>query len=190
VAMIVVCLASSATMFAQETGMVINGVKWATCNVDAPGTFAEKPESPGMFYQWNRNIAWAATGNIAGWNSSNPNGTIWEKSNDPSPAGWRVPTFEEIEHLLDKEKVTNEYIKVNDVWGNRFTDKETGNSIFIPFVGNRINPNGSIDTMGSGYWSSTQDAPDSASALLLVFNQAVKSASKRNNGLLVRCVAE
>ena len=38
-----------ATMFAQEEGVVINGVTWATCNVDVPGKFAAKPESPGKF---------------------------------------------------------------------------------------------------------------------------------------------
>ena len=33
---------------------VINGVKWATCNVDAHGKFAATPESYGMLYQWGR----------------------------------------------------------------------------------------------------------------------------------------
>ena len=33
----------------QDEGIVINGVRWATRNVDAFGTFAERPESPGMF---------------------------------------------------------------------------------------------------------------------------------------------
>jgi len=43
-------------MFAQETGVVINGVKWATRNVDKPGTFVANPEDFGMLYQWNRRV--------------------------------------------------------------------------------------------------------------------------------------
>jgi len=37
-----------------DEGVVINGVKWATRNVAAPGTFAANPQDAGMFYQWNR----------------------------------------------------------------------------------------------------------------------------------------
>ena len=36
-----------------DLGVVINGVKWATRNVAAPGKFATSPEDAGMFYQWN-----------------------------------------------------------------------------------------------------------------------------------------
>jgi len=37
-----------------DEGVVINGVKWATCNVDNPGTFVNRPETTGKIYQWNR----------------------------------------------------------------------------------------------------------------------------------------
>jgi len=37
-----------------EGGVLINGVVWAKCNVDVPGTFTTMPENSGMFYQWNR----------------------------------------------------------------------------------------------------------------------------------------
>ena len=193
---IAIFLVGSATMFAQETGVVINGVKWATRNVDTPGTFAEKPESPGMFYQWNRITAWttigniwATTGNLSDWDSSNPNGTIWEKSNDPSPAGWRLPTFEEIEQLLDKVKVDNEFVNVNGVRGNRFTDKVTGNSIFMPFVGCIDGQSGSLEASVSIYWSSTPMG-DNMRTLVLAIGLTNKGNSQRKNGLLVRCVTE
>jgi hypothetical protein len=39
--------------------VVIDGVKWATCNVDSPDTFASDPQSAGMFYQWNRFTGWS-----------------------------------------------------------------------------------------------------------------------------------
>jgi hypothetical protein len=44
-----------------DKGVKIGNTIWATRNVDAPGTFAEAPESAGMFYQWNRNIGWSTT---------------------------------------------------------------------------------------------------------------------------------
>jgi hypothetical protein len=118
--------------------VLINGVRWAICNVDQPGTFAAKPEDSGMFYQWNRKKAWATTGDeVTGWDASTPTGDSWTKENDPSPAGYRVPTRNEIKALLDTDKVGSEWTTVNGVTGRKFTDKTTGNSIFLPAVGNR-----------------------------------------------------
>ena len=34
-------------------GVVIDGIRWATRNVDTPGTFANAPSEAGMFYQFN-----------------------------------------------------------------------------------------------------------------------------------------
>ena len=82
-------------------GIVIDGIRWATRNVDAPGTFAESPESSGMLFQWNRRVGWPATDpmiNSAGgttWDYSAPASAKWERKNDPCPAGWSVPTREE-----------------------------------------------------------------------------------------------
>jgi len=44
-----------------STGVLINEVVWATCNVNTPGTFAPHPSELGMFYQWNRRIGWSST---------------------------------------------------------------------------------------------------------------------------------
>ena len=167
---IAICLAST-TMFlgcdkddkeppkdplTYDKGVVINGVKWATRNVAAPGTFAANPEDAGMFYQWNRKKAWPTTGNITDWNTTFPEGNTWEKSNDPSPAGWRVPTLNEIETLFDNEKVTHELTEVNGVYGRKFTDKAKGNSIFFPAAGFRYFNDGTLYVDGrGGYWSST-----------------------------------
>ena len=58
-----------------DPGVHINGVVWATRNVDTPGTFATRPESAGMLYRWNRRIGWSATDPIV---DSNGN-TTWEQ---------------------------------------------------------------------------------------------------------------
>jgi len=124
-----------------EGGVVINGVVWAECNVDAPGTFAAKPEDAGMFYQWNRKIGWSAidplVNSIGGhtWDNSLPEGTAeWIATNDPSPAGWRIPTIEEVNSLFNSEKVTNEWTTHNGVNGRKFTDKTTGASILTSAI--------------------------------------------------------
>jgi len=151
-----------------EESVVINGVRWATRNVDKPGTFTVTPELSGMFYQWNRKVGWTTTDPIINsnggttWDSSYPVGSTWEKVNDPSPPGYRVPTKEEIEKLLDETKVT--YTKVgaldieNGVPCRRFTDKTTNNSIFLPATGGREPNNGTLYNVGTnaGYWSSAQ----------------------------------
>ena len=119
-------------------GIEINGVIWAPCNVDVPGTFAANPEDTGMFYQWNRKKAWPTTGEVSDWDYTVPEGDTWEKSNDPSPAGWRVPTDDEVDKLLDKEKVTDEWITLNGIKGKKFTDKTNDLSIFLPVAGYRV----------------------------------------------------
>ncbi|MCL2327276.1 MAG: leucine-rich repeat protein [Bacteroidetes bacterium] len=105
----------------------INGVKWATRNVDEPGTFAPTPESAGTYYRKNDRTVRDATGSVIGWDRLT--------ANDPSPNGWRMPTGEEQETLFDKEKVINEWVTQNDVSGRKFTDKATGVSLFLPAAG-------------------------------------------------------
>jgi gliding motility-associated-like protein len=144
--------------------VMINGVCWATCNVGAPGKLVKNPENTGMYYQWNRKIGWSATDPMintnggATWDNTVPKGTAWEKANDPSPAGWHVPVYGEIEKLFDTERVSNQWTSVNGINGRRFTDKGTGNSIFLPAAGQRNRDNGMLVSDGSvgAYWSGTQ----------------------------------
>jgi len=181
-----------------DEGVVINGVKWATRNVDAPGAFAAKPEDPGMFYQWNRKKAWPATGEVTDWDTSIPTGDTWEKANDPSPAGWRVPTHDEIKKLLDTGKVNNEWTAINGINGMKFTDRTTGNSIFLLASGARYNDDG-YDGGGDGahycygvlslYWSSTANNSDCAYDLSLPTSRSLGS-HLRTCGFSIRSVAE
>jgi uncharacterized protein (TIGR02145 family) len=185
-------IASKATAVKTEDYVVINGVKWATCNVDKPGTFAATPESYGMFYQWNRKIGWPAIGTVSGWNTSYATGTTWASANDPSPSGWRVPTWGEIQSLLDDTKVRNEWITEGGVPGRKFTDKTSGNSIFLPAAGGRDNYSGTLYFAGSDgfYWSSTQYDSDGAYSLYFNSGYAKWDGYQRNLGMSVRPVAE
>jgi uncharacterized protein (TIGR02145 family) len=140
--------------------------------VSAPGTFAAKPEDAGMLYQWNRKKGWPATGReVTGWDKSRPAGDAWTKANDPSPAGWRTPTFDEMKKLLDEDKVSRIWTTQNGVNGYKFTDKATGNSIFLPAAGCRDNSaaagysnnsDGTLYEAGTNgyYWSSTEYGGD------------------------------
>lgn len=147
----------------KDKGVVINGVTWATRNIAASGCFSRTPEDIGMIYQWNRKKAWAATGEISGWDNSASIGNIWEKENDPCPEGWRIPTIDELQTLLDTTKVRQEWITLNGVQGRKFTDLQSGNSVFFPAVGYRDYTTGSFkneylpnkECPASLYWSIT-----------------------------------
>jgi len=181
-----------------DRGVVINGVKWATRNVAVPGTFAAKPEDAGSFYQWNRKVSWPATGEevSSNWDSSRQSGKAWKKSNDPSPAGWRVPTGGEFLSLLDKKKVDYERTTINGVMGGKFTDKETGNSIFLPGAGFRYGRNGELCgssvAMGQGYYwnSETSSYGPAVTILQLLSDRAQLNNEDRAYGLSVRSVAD
>ena len=170
-------------------GVLINGVIWAKYNVSVFDTFASAPESSGMFYQWNRPTAWAATGNISGWNNSFPAGNTWATANDPCPSGWRVPTQAELQSLFNSGST---WTTQNGVNGRRFGTAP--NQIFLPAAGYRNNNDGALFNAGSygKYWSSTEGI--STNAYYLNFDSGSGNANLNDNyktyGFSVRCVAE
>jgi len=179
-----------------DEGVVINGVKWATRNVDEAGTFVPTPESIGKYYQWNRKKAWAATGNVTGWDATMPTGDRWEEVNDPSPTGWRVPTREDFQTLLDAEVITIEWIIQQGVRGMKFTDKTNGNSIFFPVTCVRMNDNGSLayceEEVGA-YWVNGTYLPNPSHAYCFVvmadsYPRGTFGGTSRDYGRPVRCV--
>ena len=138
-----------------DEGVVINGVRWATRNVDMPGTFAETPESVGMFFQWGRKKAWNTTDRYAeNWDYSIPAERRWARRNDPCPSGWRVPTRREIESLSFAESIFTTQNGVNGILLGTYPRQ-----IFLPAVGFR-NQEGVHELYHVGYngayWSSTQ----------------------------------
>ena len=177
--------------FSTDDYVLINGVRWATRNVDAPGTFAASPESTGMFYQWNRRKAWAATGEtVTDWDGSIPSGTEWEAVNDPSPVGYRVPTLDEMLTLLAGDKVTTEWMTQNGVNGVKFQDKINGNSIFLPAAGFRNNNYSLLHDAGlcGFYWSSTHNLSYFAYSLISGSNFPTCITDFRSFGYSVRPV--
>ena len=195
-------------------GVVINGVRWATRNVDMPGTFAENPEDAGMLYQWNRSYGWRSTphytdnernlmrwstqrwnptiGTNGGWedvdwDASIPTGTAWYAENDPCPEGWRVPNFAEIE-LLRRVGV---WATLNGVYGNLVGTAP--HQIFLPAAGFRRGCVGSLSDVGEwGYfWSSTTQDNRRENAWRVGFGNGdvLVLNNWRGHGFSVRCVA-
>ena len=139
-----------------EEGVVINGIRWATRNVDAPDRFVENPEDAGMFFQWNRRVGWSSTDpmiNSEGgtvWDSSFSDERAWEAQNNPCPAGWRVPTIQEFRYLMDSGSI---WTTRNDVGGRLFGTAP--NQIFLPATGSRSSDDGSLREVWRGnYWGS------------------------------------
>ena len=177
----------------------INGIKWAKFNVNMPGTFAANPEDAGMFYQWNRKVGWSSTDPMINsnggttWDTTGAEGTIWEKANDPCPVGWRVPTFSELESLID---AASQWTTVNDVTGRIFgSDTQT---LFLPASGHRcialVGGLHYVDTTGY-YWSSSIDYSNGAynlgfTNISVSIGDHEGNGSGRSAGFSVRCVAE
>ena len=140
-----------------DEGVVIDGIKWATRNVDAPGTFSSAPEKGGMFYQWNRQEGWSITDprvNSNGetyWYSNRTDSEDEWTDKDPCPAGWRVPTEAELRSLNDAGST---WTTRSGVSGRLFGTSP--NQIFLPAVGYRSS-NGALNASVNGsYWSSTR----------------------------------
>jgi uncharacterized protein (TIGR02145 family) len=171
-----------------STGVLINGVVWACCNVDTPGTFASHPSASGMLYQWNRCVGWSSTDPLVNheggttWDDSVPTGDTWEE--DPCPKGWRLPTIEEFQTLIDAGSI---WTSKNGVIGRRFGDAD--NSIFLPAAGFRLTANGPISIEGQGYYwsSSARQSMDFTSSYAA---QSINTGSSQNYHYCVRCIAE
>jgi uncharacterized protein (TIGR02145 family) len=177
-----------------KDGIRIDGIIWAKTNVAAPGHFADSPEDPGMFYQWNRAIGWSATDPLvasdgeATWDSSNATGDTWETTNNVCPAGWRVPTNAELTALAN---AGSEWV-TTPANGRVFGSGE--NTLFLPAAGYRIGSSSALSSAGTfgHYWSSTPNNDTSSYDLRFGDGTTVNPSynNGREYGFSVRCVAE
>jgi uncharacterized protein (TIGR02145 family) len=183
-----------------DTGVIINDVRWATRNVDVIGKYAKfvaKPEDAGGFFQWYRLGVRAPKRNHGGIlvDFGYDISSHWYDNMDPSPAGWRIPTNDEIGRLLDESKVASEWIIINGVKGRKFTDKSSGNYIFLPAAGHS-NPNirthGDVGSSGH-YWSGTSTTGNSMYFSYSMFfhrDNVFISNSHKGNGFSIRSVSK
>ncbi len=177
--------------------VLINGVRWATTNVAAPGTFAAALNDFGMYYQWGKKVGWSTSDPLVSsdgattWDITEYVGDKWLSGNDPCPDGWRVPTLDEFEALCDEDAVDIGWRERNGVNGRLFTDKTTDKSIFLPAAGYRHDFNSSIGRqhLSGFYWSS--EAHTSEVSHCLSFDSTTVSTlggDSSTSGNSVRCV--
>ena len=181
-----------------DEGIVINGIKWATRNVGAPGTFVANPTDPGMLYQWNSTTGWSSTDPLVSTNGSvwhyswNGNGaTTWETKNNVCPQGWRMPTKAEFDNLLT---VTSKSWTTIPAAGYIFS--VYGKTLFLPAAGFRDGAAGGMLSLAGEeghYWSSTVGditSPNYSYFLRFSSDGANTFDFNRNKGASCRCVAE
>ena len=110
----------------QRKGVVINGIRWATCNVGEKDTFVSQLHHLGNLYTWH-------------------------EAKDVCPAGWRLPTKDEIDDLL---RAPNRWTTINGVNGQEFGIPP--DVIFLPAAGFCYAFGGELSLVGSDgfYWSS------------------------------------
>ncbi|MDR2586179.1 MAG: fibrobacter succinogenes major paralogous domain-containing protein [Prevotellaceae bacterium] len=167
-------------------GVLIKGTIWAKYNVETPGTFAAKPENPGMFYQWNSNKAWPATEPITGtWPSVISAPTTWQDTNNPCPEGWKVPSLAQLETLISSG---HKQAVLNGVAGHQFGNG--ANTIFLRTGGCRSFSGGTLTDSGSTghYWTSDCHAGTYAKDLYFYGSYAEANVHLMGYGMLVRCV--
>ena len=182
----------------------IDTLKWATCNVAEPGTFAASPTDTGWHYQWSINVGWRP---IPGTPSeSSPIGSTWiTPINDnmpqgwvcdqPCPAGWRLPTSAEYVTLAGYVVPVSSGLDRLDGIAGRFFDSGVPCQplLFLPAAGYRGTSDGLLGNVGTNgyYWSSTPDGTTNAYGLY--FNSTGMGPSSSLNktfGFTVRCVSE
>jgi uncharacterized protein (TIGR02145 family) len=214
VATIVACLAATALFAscggaAEDDGgdkvpdmpdeVVINGVTWATRNVDAPSTFAATHLDIGMYYQWGSSVGWSSSEPMASspadvvWDndyvSNVTNIKLWPSNNDPCPTGWRLPSKADFDALCDNSKVSGKLTQIASGKGATFTDIASGNAVFFPYSGGRAR-DGELANSGTSaaYWTNEQYENNMYSAYYM--NSGAMTGNAKGEALCVRCVKE
>lgn len=170
-------------------------VKWAGWNIGA-----SSPEGYGSYFAWGETKTKDnySKSNYQ-WYKSESNsyihigGNISDSQFDVAHAmwgnGWRMPTSDEINELL--EKCTQQWIKKNGVSGKLFTGP-SGKSIFLPAGGYRQDSQTCEQGLSGNYWSANVNPDDEASANEINFNNnsANNIKDERSRGFSIRAVAE
>ena len=187
-----------------------SGTLWATCNVGATTPegygdyFAWGETTPKDTYNWStyqycngsyNTLTKYCTDSGYGYNGFTDNLTTLLPEDDAATAnwgsGWRMPTQEEWQELLDN--TTDTWTKQNGVNGRLFT-ASNGNSLFLPAAGNRWDDE--LYNAGSYgfYWSSSLNTDYPYDAWGLDFNSGYAHVDGdydgRSNGFSVRPVRE
>ncbi|PQJ81929.1 fibronectin type III domain-containing protein [Polaribacter glomeratus] len=157
----------------------------------------------GYYYQWGKKVhvatAYTSGGAIDGWNSTGAANGSWidatKTTNDPCPAGFRVPTKAQWVAVFANNTTTNigTFINSTTNFGSAKQFGSEANKLTLPAAGYRSGSNGTLPNRGGSgyYWSSTEDG--STNANYGAFNSSnayPNSNTNRTTGFSVRCVSE
>ena len=168
-----------------------SGLLWATCNVGA-----NTPEEYGDYF------AWGETSTKAEYKESTSltyGKEMDDISGDPQydaatanwGGGWRMPTYDELNELRTQCVWTR--TTQNGIKGYKVTSNTTGNSIFLPVAGYKLQTWCTDGGSAGYYWSSTPNEWNSGSAwgLLTGYSNDIKvEIVGRPDGLSIRPVIE
>ncbi len=175
------------TLFSGQT----NQITLASCNVGAPGTFAENPQDAGMLYQWNRKTGWSATDPIESnptgttWDNTIPTGATWSTQNDPSPAGYRVMTMQEAQFLIGSS--FNDFVFEKNVECLKISDNNKV-FVFIPKVNYRIDDGNLQQALDNGYIALYEQYNTNQQFAMTIEENATVLPASKTFALPVRCV--
>ena len=142
---------------ARQRGVLINGVRWATSNVDMrTGRFTASPEIVGRFNQWGSPMQWISSPPVNRGAPPLMMSSFWSMAYNPCPPGWRVPYRDELESLIAAGSF---WTTVNGVPGRVFGTPP--NQIFLPAAGcggcdidmDHITTHVAFERMLGFYWS-------------------------------------
>lgn len=182
----------------------IGNVTWASVNVDDYKTFATKPDTFTMFYQFNRRTAYSATDPLTPpWTVTDIDEDYdWDRDSSPCPTDWRLPTQVEYQALdATGSAWANAGDRGSAVAGHFYGPNYASCSlpskmegcIFFPASGSRHRGSGALSNPGlNGYgWSSTQSSETQAYNLNYSSTDSKPSnTSNKALGCPVRCVRD
>ena len=156
----------------------------------------------GNYYQWGRPTVVANTttppGAIAGWNTSNAADGSWLDSsktvNDPCPSGFRVPTSQQWQNMLNNTTASNlgTFTDSPSNFGSAKVFTSGSNKMTLPTSGGRANADGSLLGRGNSgdYWSSTQSTSPYSFLLAIISGSPAVTSTGRVAGFSIRCISE
>ncbi|WP_326984788.1 hypothetical protein VUJ46_09750 [Chryseobacterium sp. MYb264] len=189
----------------QGTTVVIGSDTWSRYNLGADTSL--DPDVPvqgihGNYYQWGRinPVATSSTpsGAISGWDSSSTGSTAWSDTsktgNDPCPAGFRVPTKEKWQALVNNTSQSNigtyNWSDTNFGAAKVFT---SGNSkLTFPIAGLRHALQGALADRGSRgfYWTTALGPFDHSYFIEMRSSGILFMESARAFAKPLRCIKE
>jgi uncharacterized protein (TIGR02145 family) len=110
----------------------------------------------------------------------------WIAANDPCPAGWRLPTYDEFIGLRDN----NSWPPASG-WSEFNAVRKVSDYLYLPAAGYRLVSNGSLRNRGSNgyYWSSSALSTSAWYANFDSGGYRGLNSENRASGFSVRCVA-